>query len=194
MSEPRRARRRRTRLWFVFYTVVLLAIAGVSVATQPVVGRRHDPRDRGRLRALHARDVAQALSAQRARSSTLRGRPRASPRSRRPRGRGRRTSVRARSGGRPRRAPRARRKGRAAITRSGRQLCGRRSDSSRSIAAGLGADPAEHLPQRTPRARAASRCRCHRGRRDCRPPSASARASRRTRRPPCRLRAPCRAP
>ena len=34
MSEPRRARRRRTRLWFVFYTVVLLAIAGVSIATQ----------------------------------------------------------------------------------------------------------------------------------------------------------------
>ena len=34
MSEPRRARRRRTRLWFVFYTVVLLAIVGVSLATQ----------------------------------------------------------------------------------------------------------------------------------------------------------------
>jgi len=34
VSEPRRARRRRTRLWFVFYTVVLLAIVGVSVATQ----------------------------------------------------------------------------------------------------------------------------------------------------------------
>lgn len=33
MSEPRRARRRRTRLWFVFYTVVLLAIVGLSVAT-----------------------------------------------------------------------------------------------------------------------------------------------------------------
>ena len=34
MSEPRRARRRRTRLWFVFYTVVLLAIVGVSLGTQ----------------------------------------------------------------------------------------------------------------------------------------------------------------
>jgi len=34
VSEPRRARRRRTRLWFVFYTVVLLAIVGVSLATQ----------------------------------------------------------------------------------------------------------------------------------------------------------------
>ena len=34
MSEPRRTRRRRTRLWFVFYTVALLAIVGVSIATQ----------------------------------------------------------------------------------------------------------------------------------------------------------------
>ena len=33
MSEPRRARRRRTRLWFVFYTVVLLAIVGGSIAS-----------------------------------------------------------------------------------------------------------------------------------------------------------------
>jgi Flp pilus assembly protein protease CpaA len=28
-----RGRRRRTRFWFIFYTVVLLAIAGVSIAT-----------------------------------------------------------------------------------------------------------------------------------------------------------------
>ena len=34
MSEPRRARRRQTRLWFVFYTFALLAIAGVGIATQ----------------------------------------------------------------------------------------------------------------------------------------------------------------
>ena len=34
MSEPRRARRRQTRLWFVVYTVVLLAIAGVGIATK----------------------------------------------------------------------------------------------------------------------------------------------------------------
>jgi hypothetical protein len=34
VSEPRRARRRQTRLWFVFYTVALLAIAGVGIATQ----------------------------------------------------------------------------------------------------------------------------------------------------------------
>ena len=31
MSEPRSGRRRRTRLWFVFYTAVLLAIAGFSI-------------------------------------------------------------------------------------------------------------------------------------------------------------------
>lgn len=33
MSAPRSARRKRTRLWFAFYTVGLLAIAGVGVAT-----------------------------------------------------------------------------------------------------------------------------------------------------------------
>ena len=32
MSEPRSGRRRRTRLWFIFYTAVLLAIAGFSIA------------------------------------------------------------------------------------------------------------------------------------------------------------------
>jgi uncharacterized membrane protein YccC len=32
LSAPRSGRRRRTRLWFVFYTAVLLAIAGVSIA------------------------------------------------------------------------------------------------------------------------------------------------------------------
>ncbi len=33
MSEPRRTRRRRTRLWFVFYTALLLVIAGTAIAT-----------------------------------------------------------------------------------------------------------------------------------------------------------------
>ncbi len=33
MSTPSRSRRRRTHLWFVFYLAVLLAIAGVSVAS-----------------------------------------------------------------------------------------------------------------------------------------------------------------
>ena len=32
MRSPRRARRHRTRLWFAFYTLVLLAIFVVSVA------------------------------------------------------------------------------------------------------------------------------------------------------------------
>jgi len=32
VSAPRTARRRRTRWWFVFYTVVLLAIGGASIA------------------------------------------------------------------------------------------------------------------------------------------------------------------
>jgi hypothetical protein len=32
VSAPRAARRRRTRLWFVFYTVLLLGIAGVGLA------------------------------------------------------------------------------------------------------------------------------------------------------------------
>ena len=32
MSTPSRGRRRRTRLWFVFYTAVLLAIAAFSIA------------------------------------------------------------------------------------------------------------------------------------------------------------------
>jgi len=32
VSTPRTARRKRTRLWFVFYTVLLLVIAGASVA------------------------------------------------------------------------------------------------------------------------------------------------------------------
>jgi len=34
VSPSRRARRRQTRLWFVFYTAVLLAIAGVGIATR----------------------------------------------------------------------------------------------------------------------------------------------------------------
>lgn len=33
MNATPRGRRRRTRFWFIFYTVVLLAIAGVSIAT-----------------------------------------------------------------------------------------------------------------------------------------------------------------
>jgi Flp pilus assembly protein protease CpaA len=33
VSATPRGRRRRTRFWFIFYTVVLLAIAGVSIAT-----------------------------------------------------------------------------------------------------------------------------------------------------------------
>ncbi len=32
MSKPTVGRRRRTRLWFVFYTAVLLAVVGISVA------------------------------------------------------------------------------------------------------------------------------------------------------------------
>ena len=32
-SDPKRRRRRRTVLWFAFYTLALLVIAGVSVAT-----------------------------------------------------------------------------------------------------------------------------------------------------------------
>jgi uncharacterized membrane protein YccC len=34
LSAPQSGRRRRTRLWFVFYTAVLLAIAGVSIASR----------------------------------------------------------------------------------------------------------------------------------------------------------------
>jgi hypothetical protein len=34
VSAPRSARRRRTRLWFAFYTVVLVAIAAWSVRAQ----------------------------------------------------------------------------------------------------------------------------------------------------------------
>jgi Flp pilus assembly protein TadB len=34
VSAPRSARRKRTRLWFVFYTAVLLAIAGVGIVTR----------------------------------------------------------------------------------------------------------------------------------------------------------------
>ena len=33
MSSPPSGRRRRTRFWFVFYTAVLLAIVGVSIAS-----------------------------------------------------------------------------------------------------------------------------------------------------------------
>ena len=33
LSAPTSGRRRRTHFWFIFYTAVLLAIAGVSVAT-----------------------------------------------------------------------------------------------------------------------------------------------------------------
>ena len=54
--------RRRTRLWFVVYTVVLLAIAGREHRLQPVVGRPDDAGDRRRVRLVHAQALAQALT------------------------------------------------------------------------------------------------------------------------------------